>query len=53
MPTALVTLPRTTERRRLQRPGMLERWHLDCHRRDGADGRWQVRWSQATQIVGS
>jgi len=36
-----------------QRPGLLECWHLDCHRRDGADGRWQVRWSQATSIVGS
>ncbi len=31
----------------------LECWHLDCYRRDGADGRWQVRWSQATSIDGS
>lgn len=36
-----------------QRPGVLECWHLDCYRRDGADGRWQVRWSQATSIDGS
>ena len=25
-----------------QRPGLLECWHLDCYRRDGADGRWAL-----------
>ena len=29
--------------------GELQCWHLDCYRRDD-DGRWRVRWSQATAI---
>jgi hypothetical protein len=32
-----------------QEAGLLECWHLDCYRRDD-DGRWRVRWSQATAI---
>jgi hypothetical protein len=28
---------------------VLECWHHDCYRRND-DGRWQVRWSQATSI---
>ena len=31
-------------------PGPLDAQHLDVYVRD-ADGRWQVRWSQATEVV--
>jgi hypothetical protein len=46
-----------------QQPGPLECWHLDCYRRDdnvadngpggtgNGPGGWQVRWSQATEIL--
>jgi hypothetical protein len=31
-------------------PGHLECWHLDVYERDGR-GRWQCRWSQATDTI--
>jgi hypothetical protein len=33
-----------------EQPGELECWHLDCYHRGPEDGRWRVRWSQATRI---
>jgi len=33
-----------------QEAGPVECWHLDCYRRDD-DGKWRVRWSQATAIT--
>jgi hypothetical protein len=35
-----------------QDAGPLECWHLDCYRRED-DGRWRVRSSQATSIIGT
>jgi hypothetical protein len=34
-----------------QEPGPLSCWHLDCYRYDVTNERWQVRWSQATEIL--
>lgn len=33
-----------------QQAGELQCWHTDCYRAGGREERWQVVWSQATEI---